>query len=188
MKLDGFANRLFCCGQRFAGSDATGEIRHIRGVVAAGIFNDNCVAHKLGPPFLQTRLLEDTVQSAWCQIVAWFARDRDPARLLRVLELAVAATGSDQIPTVLTNHAQYVSYFHDRSRLRMSYGRLTMRLSDAGMRRRETKQICSNHRLPPWLSEDATPTIARTDWLENMVKPFRLIAVLPIRTRRSFAP
>jgi hypothetical protein len=81
-----FANRLLCCGQRFAGSsDATGEIRHIRGVVAAGVFNDNCVAHKLGSLFRQTRLLEDTDQSAWCQIVAWFARDRDPARLLGCL-------------------------------------------------------------------------------------------------------
>jgi len=32
-----------------------------------------------------------------------------------------------------------------------------MRLSDAGMRRRQTKLIYSNHRLPPWLAEDATP-------------------------------
>jgi hypothetical protein len=28
-------------------------------------------------------------------------------------------------------------------------------LSDAGMRRRQTKLIYSNHRLPPWLTEDA---------------------------------
>jgi hypothetical protein len=34
---------------------------------------------------------------------------------------------------------------------------LTMRLSDAGMRRRQTKLIYPNHRLPPWLTEDATP-------------------------------
>jgi hypothetical protein len=34
--------------------------------------------------------------------------------------------------------------------------RLTMRLSDAGLRRRQTKALYLNHRLPPWLNEDAT--------------------------------
>src|SRR6202034_4315718 len=33
---------------------------------------------------------------------------------------------------------------------------LTMRLSDAGLRCRQTKLIYPNHRLPPWLTEDAT--------------------------------
>jgi hypothetical protein len=28
-------------------------------------------------------------------------------------------------------------------------------LSDAGLRRRQTKILYSNHRLPPWLTEDA---------------------------------
>jgi len=32
-----------------------------------------------------------------------------------------------------------------------------MRLSDAQVRRRQTKLIYPNHRLPPWLIEDATP-------------------------------
>ena len=31
-----------------------------------------------------------------------------------------------------------------------------MRLSDAGLRRRPTKLIYPNHRLPPWPTEDAT--------------------------------
>jgi hypothetical protein len=31
-----------------------------------------------------------------------------------------------------------------------------MRLSDAGGRRRQTKALYPNHRLPPWLNEDAT--------------------------------
>ena len=31
-----------------------------------------------------------------------------------------------------------------------------MRLSDAGLRQRQTKLIYPNHRLPPWLTEDAT--------------------------------
>jgi hypothetical protein len=33
---------------------------------------------------------------------------------------------------------------------------LTMRLSDAGLRRRQTELIYPDHRLPPWLTEDAT--------------------------------
>src|ERR1700722_11098452 len=32
-----------------------------------------------------------------------------------------------------------------------------MRLSDAGLRRRQRKLIYPDHRLPPWLTEDATP-------------------------------
>jgi len=35
--------------------------------------------------------------------------------------------------------------------------RLTMRLSDAGLRRPKTKLIYPNHRPPPWPNEDATP-------------------------------
>src|ERR1700679_416452 len=34
---------------------------------------------------------------------------------------------------------------------------LTMRLSDAGVRRSRTKLIYPNHRPPPWLTEDASP-------------------------------
>jgi hypothetical protein len=36
-------------------------------------------------------------------------------------------------------------------------GCLTMRLSDARLRRRQTKLIYPNHRPSPWLTEDATP-------------------------------
>ena len=32
---------------------------------------------------------------------------------------------------------------------------LTMRLSDAGLRQRQTKTLYPNHRPPPWLIEDA---------------------------------
>jgi hypothetical protein len=34
--------------------------------------------------------------------------------------------------------------------------RLTMRLSDAGLRQGQTEALYPNHRLPPWLTEDAT--------------------------------
>src|ERR1700691_1372009 len=33
---------------------------------------------------------------------------------------------------------------------------LTMRLSDAGLHQRRAKALNPNHRLPPWLTEDAT--------------------------------
>src|SRR5450631_1079564 len=41
--------------------------------------------------------------------------------------------------------------------------RLTIRLSDARLRRRKTKLIYPDHRPTPWLTEDDTPAIARTD-------------------------
>jgi hypothetical protein len=31
-----------------------------------------------------------------------------------------------------------------------------MRLSDAGLHQRQTKALYLNHRLPPWLTKDAT--------------------------------
>jgi hypothetical protein len=34
---------------------------------------------------------------------------------------------------------------------------LTMRLSDAGLRRRETKAVYPDHPFPPWLNEDTAP-------------------------------
>ncbi len=39
----------------------------------------------------------------------------------------------------------------------------TMRLSDAGLRRSQTKVIYLDHRTSPWLIEDRDPAIARTD-------------------------
>ena len=45
-----------------------------------------------------------------------------------------------------------------------------MRLSDAGLRQHPTKLIYPNHRLPPWLTEDATPRS-----LEPIVRRGRLM-------------
>jgi hypothetical protein len=42
-------------------------------------------------------------------------------------------------------------------------GNLTMRLSDARVRCWQSKLLYTTHRLPPWLTEDDTPAIARTD-------------------------
>jgi hypothetical protein len=46
---------------------------------------------------------------------------------------------------------------------------LTIRLSDARVRRRKTKLIYPDHRLPPWLTEDATRD--RTNRLLDVVRP-----------------
>ena len=40
------------------------------------------------------------------------------------------------------------------AQINRSWG-LTMRLSDAGLHQRQTKTLYPNHRLPPWLTEDA---------------------------------
>jgi hypothetical protein len=54
--------------------------------------------------------------------------------------------------------------------------RLTMRLSDAGMRRRPTKLLYPNHRPPTWLNEDAS-----TRSLEPIVRS--AATVHPTRTQ-----
>src|SRR5450631_388156 len=51
-----------------------------------------------------------------------------------------------------------------------------MRLSDAGLRRHESRRLCPNHRFPPWLSK--TPTRDRSnrplsDHSELFAKEFR---------------
>jgi hypothetical protein len=47
-----------------------------------------------------------------------------------------------------------LNVFHETSRARFATCRLTMRLSDARLRRLQTKLIYPNHRLPPWLNGD----------------------------------
>ena len=44
----------------------------------------------------------------------------------------------------------------DKSSARHGKCQLTMRLSDAGLHKRQTKAVYLNHRLPLWLTEDAT--------------------------------
>jgi hypothetical protein len=45
---------------------------------------------------------------------------------------------------------------------------LTMRLSDAGIRCRETQLVYLNRRLPPWFNED-TPTRDRSNRLLDVI-------------------
>jgi hypothetical protein len=56
---------------------------------------------------------------------------------------------------------------------------LTMRLSDAGLRQRKTKLLYSNHRLPPWLTEDDTRDRSNR-WLG--------IVVASVNVERKFDP
>jgi hypothetical protein len=64
---------------------------------------------------------------------------------------------------------------------------LTIRLSDAGLRYRQTKLLYPDHRLPPWLACDATRDRSNR-LLENTIKPFHSIVVLPARTQQLFVP
>ena len=63
------------------------------------------------------------------------------------------------IPLVLHLRSVY-TILTSRKRRRC---RLTMRLSDARLRRRKTKLVYPNHRFPPWLSRSYNPTICRAD-------------------------
>jgi hypothetical protein len=49
----------------------------------------------------QAGLLEDTVESAWCQIVAGLAWNSHPARLGGMFELTMAPARSDKEPAVM---------------------------------------------------------------------------------------
>jgi hypothetical protein len=83
-----------------------------------------------------------------------------------------------------------------------------MKLSDAGLRRRPTRLLDPNHRLPPWLTEDDTPrdrsnrlldaTIAQDleqcrgdqdrvaqDWLVNLLGSSRKAPFYPHSPRHS---
>ena len=60
-----------------------------------------------------------------------------------------------------------------------------MRLSDAGLHQRQTKALYPNHRLPPWLTEDAAPRslepIVR-GWHRRMKNPAQIERSLPTET------
>jgi hypothetical protein len=45
-----------------------------------------------------------------------------------------------------------------------------MRLSDARLRRRQTKLLYPNHRSPPWLTEAATPGDRSNRSLDRLAK------------------
>jgi hypothetical protein len=62
-----------------------------------------------------------------------------------------------------------------------------MRLSDARARRKKTKLIYLNHRLPPWLNEDDTPRDRSNRWLDVIRVELRIvgIGVLPLDATRG---
>src|SRR5690606_11408556 len=58
----------------------------------------------------KSSLLQGTAQYSWSQVVAWFARHCDAARLDWVLELTVAASRSDEAPAVLIEHCERMGH------------------------------------------------------------------------------
>jgi len=89
---------------------------------------------------------------------------------MRAPESAAAADGADSLvfahavrhePGVLRATAQPAPADQGTSgglsRVAYFRRRLTMRLSDAGPHRRQTKALYFNHRPPPWPNEDAAP-------------------------------
>jgi len=96
VKFYGLANCLFRARKCVAGSNASRQIWHIRGIVSAGIFDDYRVAHKEVPYFFNP----------------------DCLRILFNVPGAKSSLGLPATvtrPGFLTQHAQYVRYFHGRS-------------------------------------------------------------------------
>jgi hypothetical protein len=61
---------------------------------------------------LQARLLEDTVQRSWRQIVLCFSCDGHAVRLGTMLQLAMAASHRNLAPSIAPQQMQNVSHFH----------------------------------------------------------------------------
>ena len=95
MKLDGFSNLLLDFGCGCTRGNTARKVGHVCRIIASSIFNDNRVSHYDFPFLFQSRLLQDTVESPWSQIVAKFARYSYPTRLARMLELPMATPRSN---------------------------------------------------------------------------------------------
>jgi uncharacterized DUF497 family protein len=57
-----------------------------------------------------------------------------------------------------------------------------MRLSDAGLRRRQTTLIYLNHRLPPWLTEDASRDRSNRLLGPNLAQPLNAYTINAVMT------
>ena len=60
----------------------------------------------------QLRLLQNTVQGPYRQIIARFARNRNPSCFGRLLELRVAPAGRDEKPAIGMKHPKYLVNLH----------------------------------------------------------------------------
>lgn len=86
VKSDGITNFRFDFGGGCSRGNASRQIGNICRVTAFGLLDNDCVAHATS---LRTCLFENTVLRTWSQIVAGLSRSSYPARLARVLELAI---------------------------------------------------------------------------------------------------
>jgi len=66
-------------------------------------------------------LLADAIQRAWRKFIAGLSWYRDSTRFRRVLELAVAATGYDQVPTIFIKLTKNLADFHSTIMRRSVY-------------------------------------------------------------------
>ena len=103
---------------------------------------------------LETSLLQDTIERTNWHVYTEFPGHSDRAGLGRMLKLAMTALSSNVVPPILLDESNCVSDLHVTAP--RSSG-ITMRLSDARLRRRQTKPVYPNHRPPPWLTEVASP-------------------------------
>ena len=112
MECDGFADFGLDLRNAGAGCDAAGQVRDVRGVVAFCLLDDDRVAHITSR--LETCLLEDAVQRAWREIVAWLTWNSDPTGLARVLVLAMTAPCGDEVPAICLDQPKHLADLHRR--------------------------------------------------------------------------
>ena len=75
-------------------------------------------------------MLENAVEGTGSQFVARFAGHRYQTWLRLVLELAMAASGSGQVPPVLFNHLDNIAHLHDEKIRKVYRSRgITVKLS-----------------------------------------------------------
>src|SRR5882762_2844228 len=98
---------------------------------------------------LETRLFQDAVKCTRSKVIAGLSRYSDPPRLDRVLELAVAAPGCYEIPTVLVQHTEDLANLHT--------GRIPARLmSGKGTR---SRSLTSTFRRAPLHARRLQPAV-----------------------------
>ena len=97
MKGDGLANLGLDLRDGGAGGDTAGQIRNVSRLVALGLFNHDRVAHV--DSLFPTSLLQDAVEGARRQVIAWPARDRDATGFRRVLAATRAYRSGRNTPS-----------------------------------------------------------------------------------------
>jgi hypothetical protein len=128
MQLDRFTDSLLGLSERGTGRNAPRQVRYVCREVRTSFFYNNSVAHA-DPLSAESRLLQDTVERARSQMITWFAWHGHPAWLVRVLVLAMATAGDNEIPAIFLENPQHLGDLHHR---RLVFEKCTQRPANPG--------------------------------------------------------